>query len=401
MKKVLSLILAILALASPAITAQEHATFLGIPINGSLSQFCNKLVSQKGLSIVEKDDSRGVYTLSGRFMNYSNSEFYVFDNDNTKQTYRIDVYLPEQSTWRGILNQYNRIVNDYRTNSTYTFDENNATFESPYRDGGGNEVEAVRDGKVNYYTYFNYSGGLVKIQISRYMQVEISFFDVANYPFEDDNTGGGTGVGGTAGGAGGGTGGGTAGGTSGGTNGVINNTPAPSSGPHFTFLNIPMSGNINDFAQQLVSQKGCSIVSVNESSNSISMRGTFTGKDCEIYVFGTPQTKQVWKVTVYLPEKSTWRSIKAEYLEYKSNFDSNSKYTLDTSYDFFADPYNEGDGKEVEAIRDDKCHYATFYNAEHGNVMLKISKYMQVQISYEDSVNSDLYTREKDSNSDL
>lgn len=396
MKKVISLILTILALASPTMKAQEHATFLGIPINGRLSQFCNKLVSQKGLTIVEKDDSRGVYTLSGKFMNYNNCEFYVFDNDNTKQTYHIDVYLPEQSTWRGILNQYKRIVNDYRTNSTYTFDEDKATFSSPYREGGGNEVEAVKEGKVDYYTYFTYKGGLLKIQISRYMQVELSFYDVANYPFDDSDNGGGTGaIGGTGG----------TGGTGGGTGGTVTPTPAPtpapSTSPAMTFLNIPMRGTINDFAQQLVNQKGCTIVSVNEGSNSISMRGQFTGKDCEIYVFGTPQTKQVWKVTVYLPEQSTWRAIKAEYLEYKSKFDTNIKYTLTSSYDFFSDPYEEGDGKEVEGIKADKCHYSAFYDAENGNVMLKVSKYMQVQISYEDTVNCDLNTREKQSNNDI
>lgn len=155
-----------------------------------------------------------------------------------------------------------------------------------------------------------------------------------------------------------------------------------------------MVGNINSFAQQLVNQKGCRIVSNNTESNSISMRGTFTGKDCEIYVFGTANTNRVWKVTVYLPELRTWQAIKREYLNYKSQFDN--KYTLTSSYDFFENPYDEGDGREVEAIKEDKCHYSAFYDAPGGNIMLKVSKYMQVQISYEDA--EGLNVRERENN---
>ncbi len=383
MKRIISLVMLIMALAVPGLKAADHISFMGIPVNGRISTFCNKLVSQKGLKIVNSDDSRGVYTLSGRFAGYNNCEFYVFDNDDTKQVYRVDVYLPECTTWNSIKNQYNKIVRDYRSNSAYRFDEAETVFESPYREGDGDEVAAVKADKINYHTDFFTDGGLLVIRITHFMQVRLTFYDSENYP--SDNDGGSTG--GSSGGVGG------VGGNSGGTGGVGAGTSAGA----LQFMGIPMVGNINSFAQQLVNQKGCRIVSNNTESNSISMRGTFTGKDCEIYVFGTDNTKRVWKVTVYLPELRTWQAIKREYLNYKSQFDN--KYTLTSSYDFFADPYDEGDGREVEAIKEDKCHYSAFYDAPGGNIMVKVSKYMQVQISYEDNAGFNVRERENGNSS--
>lgn len=276
MKKVFSLLVVMMALVFSSAKAADHVSFMGVPVNGRISQFCNKLVSQKGLRIVERDDDRGVYTLSGRFAGYSGCEFYVFDNDDTKQVYRIDVYLPECSTWNSLKNQYNKLVRDYRSNSLFTFSESESNFESPYREGDGDEVAAVKAGYVNYSTDFLTDGGLLSIKISKYMQVELSFFDAENYPYSDDDNGGSSNNGGSS---------------------------YSSSSQSMLFMGIPMRGNINSFAQQLVNQKGCRIVSNNVEQNSISMRGTFTGKDCEIYVFGSPTTKQVYRVNVYLPEQ--------------------------------------------------------------------------------------------------
>lgn len=359
MKRIFSLVLLVAAIASTAFAA-DHYSFMGVPMDGRISQFCNKLVSQKGLKIVERDDERGVYTLSGRFAGYTNCEFYVFDNDNTKQVYQVDVYLPEQSTWNSIKTQYNKIVRDYRSNAAYTFKSSTSDFESPYRDGGGDEVAAVKDEKVDYSTTFIADGGVLLIKISRYMQVKLSFMDVENYPSDDDEP-------------------------------IVDNSSA------MTFMGIPMRGNISSFAQQLVNQKGFRIVNRSAENHSISMRGTYTGKECEVYVFGSQVTDQVWSINVYLPELSTWNAIKREYLNYKGQFDN--KYTLTSSYDFFADPYDEGDGDEIAGVKADKCHYAAFYDAPGGSIMLKISKYMQVEVSYEDAVNRDIAEREENGTS--
>lgn len=359
MKRLISIILLVAAMASTAFAA-DHYSFMGIPVNGSLSSFCNKLVNQKGFKIENRNTDKGVYTLSGRFAGYTNCEFYVFDNDNNKQVYRIDVYLPKQSTWRSIKTQYEKIVRDYRSNASYSYYDSEAKFESPYREGGGDEVEAVEAEKVDYSTTFSADGGLLIVSISQFMQVKLSFYDIANYPNDDTE-------------------------------------PTPDS-DHLLFMGIPMQGNISSFAQQLVNQKGFRIVKRSPENHSISMRGTYTGKECEIYVFGSQITDQVWSVSIYLPEVSTWSAIKKQYLNYKAQFDA--KYKLTDEFSFFSDPYNEGDGDEVAGVKAEKCNFLSFYDCQGGSIMVKISEYMQVKISYEDNINREIAKSEEGGGSD-
>lgn len=354
MKKILSLLILAMAFAVTS-HAADHETLLGVPLNGTLSQFASKM-SAKGVRTVEREST--VYTLDGSYSGYSGCEFYVFPNENTGQVYKVDIYLPKRTTWSSIKNDYNKMVRQFAGNSNYRFDEEKAEFDSPYREGDGDEVAAIKAEKCNYFTDYISSTGMVRVSISKFMQVKIAYYDFANFPSDDSDS------------------------DSGSSNG---STTVDSSGA-MKFMGIPMRGNINSFAQRLVNEKGCRIVDNGE--HVVSLRGKFTGKESEFYVFGTASSDQVWKITVYLPKLSTWSSIKNEYLRYKKEFDN--KYDLRSSYDFFSEGYSEG----VEGVEADECHYSAFYNAPGGTIMLKISKYMQVQMSYEDATQLEIRNRE-------
>ncbi|MDO4319030.1 MAG: hypothetical protein Q4C34_00505 [Bacteroidales bacterium] len=359
MKKLISLLIIVMAFAVTG-HAVTHETLLGVPIDGTLSQFAGKL-SSKGVRTVSRET--GVYTLNGSYSGFSGCEFYAFSNEQTGQTYKVDIYLPKRTSWRGLKDDYNKMVRQFRDNPRFRFDEEKSEFESPYREGDGDEIAAVKADKCNYFTDFISGDGMVRISISKFMQVKIAYYDFANFP-SDDNTS---------------------------TTGNDSYTGDTNTSGAMKFMGIPMRGNINSFAQRLVNEKGCRIVDNDE--HVVSLRGTFTGKESEFYVFGTPSSNQVWKVTVYLPKLSTWSSIKNEYLKYKKEFDN--KYDLRSSYDFFSEGYSEG----VEGVEADECHYSAFYNAPGGTIMLKISKYMQVQMSYEDASQLEIRNRENGSSS--
>lgn len=363
MKRIFSLLL-LLTFAFGAFA--DHMNFMGIPINGTLSQFCAKLVNQKGCSYERRQESDGFYELSGKFAGCNNCEFYVFNNENTKQVYHIDVYLPKCNTWSGIKNQYLRVVRDYNNNPDFELHEQTSDFESPYYEGCGNEVEAVQNEKIDYSTvFYNGSSGLLLVKISKFMQVKISYYDVANYPDDDEDD----------------------------NNSTVNNNNNSRS---LLFWGLPMRGSIKSFAQQLVNQKNCTIEK--NYDHCVELSGTFTGKQCEVWVYGTPSSNTVWKVCVYLPTCNTWTAIKNQFYSYKSKFDA--KYSLTSNYHYFDDPYEEGDGYEVTAIKDEKCHFSAYYDAPNGSISVRISKYMQVELTYEDSTNSDLYDTEEGSSND-
>lgn len=161
---------------------------------------------------------------------------------------------------------------------------------------------------------------------------------------------------------------------------------------HLEFKGIQMKGSINDFADKLV--KMGYIIKEN-TGNVITLEGQFVGKDATIYIAGTPKTNTIWKVMVYLPEVSSWYSIKSDYKYYKDMYTQKYGAPKDV-YEFFSKPYYEGDGYEMSALKNDKCHYFSAFHTNEGVVVLEISTFKKVRFSYEDNANTELRNKEKD-----
>ena len=66
------------------------------------------------------------------------------------------------------------------------------------------------------------------------------------------------------------------------------------------------------------------------------------------------------------------------------------------NYEFFSKPYYEGDGYELSALRNEKCHYISAFETKNGVVYLEISKFKKIEINYEDKANSNIMDREKE-----
>jgi hypothetical protein len=117
----------------------------------------------------------------------------------------------------------------------------------------------------------------------------------------------------------------------------------------------------------------------------------------ELYVFWTPKTKLVYKVSIYMPKKDSWYGLKAEYQKY-SELLTNKYGSASNTYEYFTKPYYEGDGYELSAVRLDKVTYFTFWDLsekENTQIGLSISKYEQIEISYENYKNTLIKETEK------
>jgi hypothetical protein len=121
--------------------------------------------------------------------------------------------------------------------------------------------------------------------------------------------------------------------------------------------------------------------------NCVVLSGKLFGDDIELFIHSTPTTKIAYKAVVYLPKKDSWYRLKTSYETYLTAF--KEKYGVPVnSYSFFDSPYYEGDGYEESAVANDKVVYGSFwYDYYNTNIYLGISKYMQVQISYENAKN--------------
>lgn len=163
---------------------------------------------------------------------------------------------------------------------------------------------------------------------------------------------------------------------------------------HLTFKGIPIDGNLNSFVSKLKAQ-GWNGVEVNEE-NAI-LEGIFGGESCKLLLYSTKSTKTVYQAVVILNNDSSWSSLKTTYNEYKALL--KSKYGKGTSYEFFTSPYEEGDGYEMSALRNDKCTYATTHDVPNGTITLFIvSAYNgSVALYYVDKLNEALAEQEKSS----
>lgn len=157
-------------------------------------------------------------------------------------------------------------------------------------------------------------------------------------------------------------------------------------GEHLTFKGIEINGNLIDIRKQL-EFKGFSFV--DDIDDGFFMEGDFAGySNCEILVLGSKYTNYVWKIVVYLPKKNNWYDLSAEYFNCKEIF--KQKYGKPKSYEYFIQPYVEGDGYEMTAVSSNNCTYTSYFENSLGYITVEISSEERITFAYEDKKNSRL-----------
>ena len=100
-------------------------------------------------------------------------------------------------------------------------------------------------------------------------------------------------------------------------------------------------------------------------------------------------------------------TIRSEYEDYKQKL--TKKYGSPESYEYFMDPYYEGDGYELTALSSEHCHYISFFKEQQvingtvidiGTIVLKLSTDARVSLTYEDTINSEKGENEKNAIAD-
>lgn len=159
-----------------------------------------------------------------------------------------------------------------------------------------------------------------------------------------------------------------------------------------SFNGVPISGDLPTAISRFKA-KGFIVKKLYD--NSVIMQGTLSNNQVDLFIFTTPKSKQIFKIALYFPKKISWLSLKEEYDKYKDIL--TQKYGEPSNeYDFFSKPYYLGDGYELQAVRMEKCTYATYWMDKDGmNISVEISKYEQVNMVYENIKNVELKQKEQ------
>ena len=167
-------------------------------------------------------------------------------------------------------------------------------------------------------------------------------------------------------------------------------------GKHLLFKQFPITGDVNSFIQ-ILSSSGYKLEEpYSYTYHAAALSGPFAGhNDCTVLVSGTPKTNIAYAVLVYLKEHNIWYSIKNQYEEIKEQL--TKKYGAPKSYEYFSDPYYEGDSYELQALGNDHCTWMSHFNTSKGTVSVSMANNCKVLIIYQDKIGQEL--KEKEANS--
>lgn len=168
---------------------------------------------------------------------------------------------------------------------------------------------------------------------------------------------------------------------------------------HAKFQGVSINGHIDDFVAKL-EQLGYEEQARSEETNGVLMTGKFTDKDVHLFIYHTPESKTVWSVWTCFERVANWDDLKASYFECKAEYVKNTEWKEITYQEDFLEPYEEGDGNEMQAVREKKSNYWTHLNGSNGGISIAISTNCAITLIHTDYANFALNNAEKKSITD-
>lgn len=143
------------------IMAQEHLSFKGVPIEGSMTDFCQKLKT-KGLIFIERENNIALF--SGDFTG-RNATIGVTATDDGKNVLGLIVFFDPSGEWNTLVNTYDYYKNLY----TRKYGEPTASREKnpAHSDSNTALMAEVYQGTVAYSSVWEVAGGDIQLSIGK------------------------------------------------------------------------------------------------------------------------------------------------------------------------------------------------------------------------------------------
>ena len=159
MKKILFILTTLLMGIN--LMAQEHLSFKGIPIEGSMSSFCQKL-NEKGFTKVGTDNNVTMFVgdFTGR-----QASIGVGATDNGENVYSVVVFFDPSDEWKTLVNAYDY----YKDLYIRKYGKPSISRENNPGQGGSNSslMYELYQGKVTYASVWKATGGTIELSIEK------------------------------------------------------------------------------------------------------------------------------------------------------------------------------------------------------------------------------------------
>ena len=143
------------------IMAQEHLSFKGIPIGGSMTEFCQKLQT-KGFTSIGKEDNLSLF--SGDFTGRK-ATIGVTATDNGENVFAVTVMFDSSEEWNTLVDTYEYYKNLYTRkygDPTVSKENNPARLKSNIA-----LMHELDQGTVEYVSAWEVTGGEISLLITK------------------------------------------------------------------------------------------------------------------------------------------------------------------------------------------------------------------------------------------
>lgn len=162
--------------------AQEHLSFKGVPIDGTLKQYTAAMVKAGFKS--EETTSNGIALLIGDFAGYKDCIVGVSTLSSCDVVNRISVLFPEKDTWSTLLYDYENLK-ELLTVKYGEPDYNVEMFTNYHGNDSRLKMYAINDREIEWYTIFSTELGEIELTLvggtyEYQARVRLSYTDKAN-----------------------------------------------------------------------------------------------------------------------------------------------------------------------------------------------------------------------------
>ena len=181
MKKIISIIFSLcLVLCVSAQAVSPHMTFKGIPIDGTIESFSQKLV-EKGFTVVGANSQ--MVALSGTFAGFEGCTVAVNSLEKKNLTSMVVVMFPEKDKWAVLEAQY-AYLKDMLTEKYGKAAKNTEAFKGQVGNEDKDKLQKLIADECTYESVFATAYGVIKLQISHAKSakcyVSLGYIDAKN-----------------------------------------------------------------------------------------------------------------------------------------------------------------------------------------------------------------------------
>ena len=188
MKRILIALLFVFScMGAMAQNANEHLKFMGIPINGTLESFTQKLVAKKIKSI---QAAEGVGLFNGAFAGKNDCNIFVATVPNRNIVSKVVVCLPPRETWAWLESDYNEFKQMLTSKYGEPFQHSETFKAGTFTSSDYLKISALKEGKCEYYVGWKLNEGVILLEIISIESpssclVRLSYYDAINSKLEE------------------------------------------------------------------------------------------------------------------------------------------------------------------------------------------------------------------------